>query len=256
MKTKLLSLVSAALLFSSTVMGQINSVSFSAGFSNTLSKRNDLQIKSINGFGGDLEVRFNAYGNFCLSVTGGYSSFSVEQNMYAMFSEWNWKYWKRYFGDINDPNFSKSTQWVQSVLKDSSYSATFNPVQKMDLFPVFLTGSYEYMITDNFSARPFIGAGVLFYSKRLYVEESWKKVFASLDNYVYGYSFRNMSENVSGNPYAALAGLDAVYSVNDILSLSLGAKYAYVLRTKGKYGYDNFPVKDLVSAKLGITFKY
>lgn len=256
MKTKILFLLTLTVIFSSAVMGQVNSVTFSTGYSGTFSKRSDLQVGSINGIGGDVEVRFNAYGNFCISLTGGYSVFSVSQNMYAMFSEWNWKYWKRYFGDINDPNFSKSTQWVQSVLKDSSYSATFDPVQKMDLFPVFLTGSYEYALSNNFSARPYLGAGVLFYSKRLYVEESWKKVFAGLDNYVYGYSYHNMSENVTGNPYAALAGLDAVYTVNDIISLSLGAKYAYVFRTKGKYGYDNFPVKDMFSARLGITFKY
>ncbi|MGE5402142.1 MAG: hypothetical protein ACM3S2_17220 [Ignavibacteriales bacterium] len=256
MKIKLLTLLSAALLFCSALYGQVNSVTFSAGSANTFSKRSDLQISSVKGYGGDLEVRFDAYSQFRISFTGGYSVFSVDQNMYAMFSEWNWRYWKRYFGDINDPNFSKSTQWVQSILKDSSYKASFNPVQKMDVFPVFLTCSYEIDLADDFAARPYLGAGVLFYSKRLYVEENWKKVFSDLDNYVYGYSYRNMSENVTGNPYAALAGFDAIYKMNDLLNLNLGIKYAYVFRTKGKYGYDDFPVKDIFSARFGITFNY
>ncbi|MGE5621313.1 MAG: hypothetical protein ACM3U0_01935 [archaeon] len=256
MRTKLFLLISSVLLYSSSLIGQVNSVTFSAGYSGTFSKRSDLQISSLKGMGGDIEVRFDVYGQFRLSVTGGYTVFSVEQNMYAMFSEWNWRYWKRYFGDINDPNFSRSTQWVQSILKDSSYSASFNPVQKMDVFPVFLTGSLEFNASDDVAIRPYLGAGVLFYSKRLYVEESWKKVFAGLDNYVYGYSYRNMSENVTGNPYAALAGMDIKYKVSDVLSLGLSARYAYVVKTKGKYGYDNFPVKDIYSAQLGLTFSY
>ncbi|MCU7495684.1 MAG: hypothetical protein HF314_16630 [Ignavibacteria bacterium] len=258
MKTKILLLITAAVLYGSTTITAqtVESVSFSGGYSGTFSKRSDLQISSINGAGGEVEVRFNAFRQFRVSISGGYSVFSIDQNIYAMFSEWNWRYWKRYFGDINDPNFSKSTQWVQSILKDSSYSAGFDPVQKMDAFPVFLTGSYEFSLTDNIALRPYLGAGVIFYSKRLYVEETWKKTFAALDDYVYGYSYRNMAENVTGNPYAALGGFDAVYKMGDLISLNLGAKYAYIFQTKGKFGYDNFPMKDMFSARLGITFNY
>ena len=52
------------------------------------------------------------------------------------------------------------------------------------------------------------------------------------------------------------AGLDADYRLNDYIKLNCGVNYIYVLPTNGKYGYDDFPSKDLLDVKLGICFEY
>lgn len=235
---------------------QVNSVTFSGAFTGTFREKSERwKIKSVSGFGGDIDIKFDLYKNIKVTLSGGYHGLSIDQDNFALFAQYNWKYWKRYFGDINDTAFYRSTQWVQTILKDSNYSGSFNPVQKMDVFPVTLTFSYEMNLFPDFTLRPSLGGGIIFYQKRLYVEENWRKKFPDLDNYVYDYSFRNMTDNVNGYPLAIVAGLEADYKLGDIIQLTGGFKYCGILYAENSSN-DNFPMKDMFSIKLGISFMY
>jgi len=235
---------------------KVNSVGFNGVYSNSFSLRKDLQISRANSLGAELNVEFTLGESFSLSLLGGYQEFDIKQDEYALFKEWNWRAWKRYYGDINDKNFINSTQWVQSILKDPNYSASFNTIQKMDFYPVIATLQYKIKALDDLTLTPGIGGGLLFYSRRLYVEETWNKLFKTLNNYTYSYSYRNMAENISGNPITAVFSLDANYSLGEVVKLGLGVRYSYVFVTNDKFGYEDFPLKDLFSAKLGIIFNY
>ena len=257
MKNGIMLIVLLTLLSYSTVLTQVNSVTFSGAVSGTFKTNSDWKIESVNGYGGDVHVTFNLYQSWKLGITAGYRVFSIKQDIYALFAEYNWKYWQRYYGNINDPNFKNATQWVQTLLKgDSSYTATFEPVQDMDVFPVSVNISYECNPVKNLTVRPYVGSGILFYQKRLYVNETWNKKFAQLDNYVYSYSFRDMDKYVVGNPITGQAGFDAEYQLNDIVKLTAGAEYFFLYGPDFGAGYSDFPMRNMFSAKLGVMLLY
>lgn len=237
---------------------KINSVSFYGNYTTALTNKSELKVNSTKGPGGELEVRFDMYKNLKLSINTGYQNLSISQDIHAMFAQWNWKTWKRYYGDINDTNLANFyNKYVQLLLADSSnYAATFTPNQSMEIFPVIATVSYQLNPNDNFEIRPFLGAGVVFFYKSLYVEEHWRKFFKQLGGYAFDYSYRNMAEKVSGNPYVLAGGLDADYKINDYIMISGGVRYTYLLNTGSKYGYEDFTSKDLLNARLGISFMY
>lgn len=255
MKTKI-SILFVLAIFNTSLMAQLSSVSFSGGWTGAINNRSDKKVNSVYGYGGNLEIAFNAGKNITLGISGGYKALSIDQENLALFQEWNWRYWKRYFGDINDPNFYRSTQWVQSILKDSNYSATFHPVQKMDIFPVTLTVNYDLEIDDSFSLMPSLGAGMIFYSRHLYVEETWSKKFLQMNNYTYSYSFHDMAESINGNPLTAVLGLQGSYKLGDLIKINAGLKYYRIIPTEGRMGYDNYPLKDMLSTHLAVTFNY
>ncbi len=257
MKNKIFTLLFLVALCAGPVFPQVSSVDFSGAVSGSFRKNTDWKIESVKGYGGDVSVKFNLYQNFKLSIRAGYRVFSIKQDANALFAEYNWKYWQRYYGNINDPNFKNATQWVQTLLKgDSTYSATFNPVQDMDVFPVGITLSYEFSPVAHLSVRPYIGSEMLFYQKRLYIDETWKKKFSQLDNYVYSYSFRDMDQYVIGNPIAGQLGIDAEYQVHDLVKLTAGFDYSVTYGPSAGAGYAHFPMRDMFSAKLGVMLLY
>ncbi len=257
MKMKLFVAVLAALLPFGVNMAQVQSIDFTGALSTALTKNSDWKVESAKGYGGDVRVKINLHENWKLGINAGYRVISIKQDNFALFAEYNWKYWQRYFGNINDPNFKNATQWVQILLKgDSTYRASFNPVQDMDVFPVAVNISYEFNPAKNFVVRPYLGAAILFYQKRLYVEENWSRKFASADNYVYNYSFRDMDKYVVGNPFAGQAGFEAEYQLHDLVKVTAGAEYYALLGKKFGAGYSDFPMRDMFSAHIGIMLLY
>lgn len=237
---------------------KINSVSFFGDYSTVLTKKSDFKVNSMKGPGGELEVRFDIYKNLKFSVSTGYKSLNVDQEIHSLFAQWNWKAWKRYYGDINDVNKANFyNKYVQLLLTDTAnYAATFTPVQSMEIYPVIGSISYQFVPVEDLQIRPSVGGGVIFFYKSLYVEEHWKKFFNQLGGYVFDYSYRNMAEKISGNPYVAAGGLDVDYKVSDYIMLSGGLRYTYLFDTGSKYGYKDFTSKDLLNFRLGISFEY
>jgi hypothetical protein len=257
MKKKFLLIALMATLPFCLNYAQVQSVNFVGAYGTTFSTNSDWKVESVKGYGGDVQVKINLQGNWKLGINAGYRVFSVKQDNFALFAEYNWKYWQRYYGNINDPNFKNATQWVQLLLKgDSTYSASFEPVQDMDVFPVAVNICYEFSPVKNLVLRPYLGTAILFYQKRLYINETWSRKFADADNYVYSYSFRDMDTYVVGNPLAGQAGFEAEYQLNDLVKLTAGAEYYALYGKKFGAGYSDFPMKDMFSAQLGIMLLY
>lgn len=256
MKTKIFIIFLTVFTLQTFSQVNVKSVSVFGDYSFAPTKKEFLKIDKVYGYGGGakIDVALNSF--LSIQLTGGYNEFVVEQEEHALFLEWNWRSWKRYYGDINDSNFSRATQWVQSILKDSNYKATFEPVQRMDYFPVIFSLAFNVKPDKNFEISQSIGFGMVFYSRRLYVNENWSKKFATLNNYIYSYSYRNNAETITGNPLVLTAGMDLNYSISELISVFGSINYVHILETPNKYGYDDFPSKNLLNVKLGISFLY
>ncbi|MBU2446721.1 MAG: hypothetical protein KJ666_14285 [Bacteroidetes bacterium] len=219
----------------------LHSINFFADYSYPLKTR--LAVTKIDAVGGGVELRFDLSKTFSVSLTGGYNLFSLQQD--SAIKQWNWRFYtERYLGIIKD-----------NLRADSSLAATLSPIQKMDLIPLFFTFGAEFNPFDNFYIKPQIGSGIFFNTRRLYLEETWRKKFDAV-NYTFEYSYRNFATNKYGNPISAIAGLDIGYKISEAFIINSAIKYFYFFRTPGKLGFDQFPVNDYLNFKLGLTFLY
>ncbi|MCX6151180.1 MAG: hypothetical protein NTX22_11690 [Ignavibacteriales bacterium] len=234
-------LILLAAFFVSQSFGQIHSINLSGAFSQPMSKR--LKVNKINALGGEATVSFDLYKDYHVNVSFGYNLYSVSQD--SALEKWNWVFWLlRYKGIVND-----------ALAKYSYLKATLSPVQKMDLYPLFVTASADFELIENIHVGAQLGGGVIFYTRRLYLHESWQKYFSTLD-YEFKYDYYNFADPKSGNPFALVGGLNVGYEFLEGFVLDAGFKYVYILKTEGKYGYNELPMSDLLNIKLGLTFLY
>lgn len=227
------------LLFPAVNFGQLQSINFHGDYNNPLSKRFD--ISEVSGMGGGVKARFNIIGDLSIDLGIGYNYFDVKQD--SAVAQWDWRYYSQYM------------DFVESVLSDTNYTARFKPVQKMDIIPVSLNFNYEIELLNNLSITTSLGGGILFYNRRLYLNEEWKKQFTSID-YTFNYEFRNFAPDRKGNPLFILSGLEIAYSLSELIDINTVAQYNYIIDTGGKFGYKYFPFDDSINLNLGLTIKY
>jgi len=224
-----------------SVGAQIQSISFYSNYAVALGKR--LAVTNATAVGGGVELRIGVLDNYSVSIVGGYDLFSLQQD--SALAQWNWRFWtERYQGIVRD-----------NLASDSSLSATLNRVQKMDLLPLLLTVNAEFTPSKDFTLRPFVGGGFLFYTRRMYLVEDWQKRFSAI-GYTFEYSYRNFAQNKVGNPAVLIGGVTAGYQVNDFITLDVAARYLTVLPTTGKLGFDEFPFTSALDFKVGVSLLY
>ena len=220
---------------------QIQSAELYVAYSAPLSKR--LSVSTINGVGGGLEINIKVYDFLSVSISGGYGLYSLQQD--DAIAQWNWKFWEqRYRGIVR-----------ADTAADPYLKASLNPVQKMDAIPLIIRINGLFSISDGLTIKPSAGAGVLFYTRRMYLHEYWEKKFTSAD-YTFEYDFRNFAQDKTGNPFLLSTGVDIDYAVTDYLSLNTGFSYIKIAATPGKYGYSEFPFDDEVYIRIGLNFLY
>ena len=237
-----LTLLTMLFIFPTEVYSQLQSINLFSDYSVGGTKR--LAVTKANAVGGGVGVYFKLSDYLTIGVVGGYQMFSINQD--SALTQWNWNFWNvRYRGS------------VQADLADSALklSATFNPIQKMDFIPVMLTVKSNFNIFDNFSAAPVIGGGIIFYTRRLYLEEDWQRRFDQID-YTFSYRYRNFTDDKTGNPFFIMGGLNLTYQLSEIVSISTDFNYNYIIKTEGKYGYDQLPFSNSYGIKLGLNFLY
>ncbi len=173
----------------------------------------------------------------------GYSLFSLQQD--SAIQQWNWRFYtERYSGIIRD-----------NLRADSSLAAYLNPIQKMDLMPIQISLKGNFNFLNSFYIKPQIGAGIYFYTRRLYLEEIWRKKFDEV-NYTFEYSYRNFATNKYGNPVGIFGLVEFDYQPSEIFTIGTAFGYNYFFRTPGKFGYDQFPINDYFNFKIYLTFLY
>jgi hypothetical protein len=243
MKSKIFSIIILTFLVNSLSIAQIklSSIAFYTDYSYPLKKR--LMVTKIDAVGGGAQISFSFFKNLELSITGGYSLFSLQQD--SAIKQWNWRFYtERYAGIIRD-----------NLRADSTLAAYLNPVQKMDLVPVQISLKGVFKPFTNFYVKPQIGAGIYFYTRRLYLEERWRKIFYEA-NYTFEYSYRNFASNKYGNPAGVFGLVEFDYQPSEIFTIGTALGYNYFIKTQGKMGFDQFPINDYFNFKIFLTFLY
>ena len=209
-------------------------------YSSAGSKR--LMVTKAHGLGVGADIRFELFKGLHISLVGGYQLLHVNQD--SVIQQLKWDYWDyRYKGNI------------AVDLLDTTVNARITPFEKMDVLPFKINISYNHELLKDLFVTPSIGGGMIFYTRRIYIEESWSKYYANAD-YTFNYTYRNFAPKMEGNPIFLTGGLDFDYVFSDIVSLYAGFNYNYILNTAGKLGYDNLPFENYYSIKLGLTFLY
>ena len=106
----------------------------------------------------------------------------------------------------------------------------------------------------DLSVKPYVGAGILFFSRWFYVEENWTKKLSKLDN-TFNYSYRNFAPSKQGNPIMLLGGISLTYPLIDFVSVKGEFDYTHFVETEGM-GYSELPFSNSLNFKLGLSFSY
>lgn len=243
MKNKILFLIIIFVILKTHSFGQLklSSISFYSDYSYPFNKR--LSVTKIDGVGGGVSISLSIFKFLNLNLIGGYTLFSLQQE--NAIQQWNWRFYtERYAGIIRD-----------NLRADSSLSAFLNPIQKMDLLPVQFSISTSYRLFNRLTLKPQFGVGIYFYTRRLYLEEVWRKKFDEV-NYTFEYSYRNFASNKYGNPFGMFSLIEFDYQPSDIFTIGTALGYNYFFKTKGKYGFDQFPIEDYFNFKIYLSFLY
>jgi hypothetical protein len=228
-------------LISSTSYAQLEQIKVFTDYSFAGSK--NLATYKADALGGSIATNFHIYENLFINIQLGYALYSIGQD--SALTQWKWDFWEqRYKGNVRADTAS-----------DKNLTARIDVIQKMDVIPFVITFNYKFSFSEDFDIRPSVGGGFMYYSRRLFLEEHWKKVYTSY-NYTYEYSYRNFAPNKTGNPLLFTAGLNMNYKIAEILALSGDFYYTHFLKTIGKFGFDDLPFNDSFTIKLGLTFLY
>lgn len=202
-----------------------------------------LQVSEADAIGGGVKINFKVAENFSISLNGGYKLYSLNEP--DVLNNWNWVFWtQRYYPKI-----------VSDLNADPNLSVDISAVQKMDLIPVSFSFNYNFQIIEKLEVMPAIGAGVYFYTRRMYAVENWSKYFPDAD-YTFDYSFRNFAPSKKGNPFFVNGNLNLQYRLFSSLSVFSIFQYTYIIPTEGKFGYDSFPLDNEISIALGLAIYY
>ncbi len=228
------------LLLSSNGFSQLKSIKIFGDYSFANQKR--ILVNKIDAVGGGVGIYLKIYDNFSIGIIGCYQLFSLQQD--SALEKWRWDYYEyRWKGNI------------RADLLDSNYQASIRPVQKMDVIPIMLSINYSFDVLNNIVISPFVGGGVIFYTRRLMLEEYWTRKYPQAD-YTFSYNYQNFAPTKSGNPFFLIAGTGIEYQFSEIASLAFDFSYTSMMKTAGKYGFEEFPFSNSFNFKFGLSFLY
>jgi hypothetical protein len=227
------------LVSSVAVYGQIQSITTTAIYGVGLSKR--LNVESASAIGGGVEVTLKLSGSYSIGLQAGYASYSISQT--DQLNNWNWNFW-------NDRYYPK----IQSDMRaDQNLSAQIGSVQAMDEIPVMLVVHYHAPAGERLGIVPCVGAGLSFFNRKLYADETWTKQFPQTQ-YTLTYNLRNFAPPKKGNALVLALGCDATYRIGGDVNIIAGAHYrSYLSATSG---FEEFPLASGFNIKLGLNFLY
>ncbi len=175
---------------------------------------------------------------------------------------WDWDYWKIWYRNH-----------VRSLIADSNYVVDLKPSQRLYLLPV------KFFIGKEFGGEKLkffagFGAGLIFYEKALWLNETWWKKFADVPNsgeiYVFQYSFRNNAPSKKGTVLSFGLQIGGSYKITKIANIHFGIEiehYPSINKvekievgkiTLGEVGqpYRNFVLRDVIKLSAGFSFNY
>jgi len=220
---------------------QIQSVEMYGSGIQSVGKR--FQVTEAAAFGGGVKLHIVVMPNVVLTINGGFSQYSIEQTDEV--KQWGWTIWERRYRN-----------WVSIYSSDTAnFSSRVVSVQSMESLPISVSLGYQFEVTPDLVVRPSVGAGIEFYTRKLYHEETWTRKFPA-DEYQFTYTYHNFAPYKYGNPLFMTAAVAARYSVTRLLALHADVSYAATMETKGQFGYDNYPLSGIALVSIGIGFNY
>lgn len=229
------------LLGYSNNFAQLQSISFNADYSSALSTR--LQITEGDAVGGGVKIKFLIAENLAININAGYKLYSLSEP--DVLNNWDWVFWTdRYYNKI-----------VSDLAADSNLAVTISPVQKMDLIPISVSFSYDFIPFDKLEITPTIGGGIYIYTRRMFAVETWSKYYPDAD-YTLTYEYRNFAPNKKGSPFFLNGNLNIQYKLYETLGFFTNVQYSYVIPTEGSLGYEDFPFDSELSIALGLAIFY
>jgi hypothetical protein len=201
------------------------------------------EIMDASALGGGVDIRIGIIGKLHCYLSGGYQFYTIHQD--SALERWNWQFWEtRYKGNVS-----------VALQGDSTITAALVPSQKMDLFPVFFILGFDIVDNPDLQIDLQYGIGIMFYYRKLILEETWRKYFSSV-NYQFEYSYENFAPPKVGNPLASLYAVNITYKLSDMFGISCSARYMNIHNTENEFNFNNFPFKRSFDTKLGLTIFY
>lgn len=229
------------LFLSQSIYGQVQSISFYTDYSTALSKR--LSVNKADGVGGGLTLRFKVADMFVVSLTGGYTLYSVSQD--SALQKWNWDFWEiRYKNRV-----------AADLAENPGSKASLVPVQKMDLLPVLIGIGKEFNLSESFAVYAEAGGGLYFYTRRMYLAEEWQRRFDSY-GLTYEYAYRNFATDKYGNPAVVFGNVTGRYTLSEGFALEAKVKYSHILNINDKMGYNAFIFENDFGFAVSAVFNY
>lgn len=239
MQIALVGVIATVFILADSATAQFRSAALFAQYSAPVTKR--LGVTDASAWGGGLELRYDITQSFGISLTGLFEYWWIEQP--DALDQWNWDFWiQRYKGIV-----------AANLASDPNLSATLTPEVVMEAIPVTVSASFEFNPLEDLRIRPYAGAGVYFYTKKLYLLETWGKYFPDAD-YTMTYNYNNFAPPKEGNPFLGVGGVEVSYRLTSSIELAGAVHYMQIL---GKNrGYDEMPMEDALSVRLGLGFVY
>ena len=234
-------LAAAALAFilADSARAQFRSAAIFGQYSEPVTKR--LGVTDAHAWGGGVELRYDITESIGINLTGVYEYWWIEQP--DALDQWNWDFWIQRYEGIVEANLAS----------DPNLSATLTPEVVMEAIPVTLSASFEFEPLEDLRIRPYAGGGIYFYTKKMYLHEEWGKYFPDAD-YTLTYNYLNFAPPKEGKPFLGLAGVEASYRLTSMIEVAGAVHYMQIL---GKNrGYDEMPMEDALSVRLGLGFVY
>jgi len=211
------------------------------GYSVSISKR--LDVNDADAVGGGVKIQFNFYDNLALRINVGYKLYSISQK--DAIEKWEWFFWDERYANTIQSNLNAF----------SELSAEIGSIQKMDVIPVLIDFNYPIKLNDELSLIPFIGGGIHFYTRRLYITESWTKHFEEID-YNFNYTYRNFPPDKSGNPIQLFTGFEFNYNLFEFFHLRSEINYGRFISSEDSFGFSDLPINDELNINFGVYIIY
>ncbi|NUN69954.1 MAG: hypothetical protein HUU02_09620 [Bacteroidetes bacterium] len=220
---------------------QLRSITAFTDYSLATGKR--MNVETASAVGGGTQVRFGLSEEFAVGFSLGYKLYSLSQK--DQLTAWNWDFWNNRY----------SITIRSNILADPNLSVQVGSVQKIDMVPAALTADHTLALSDDLHLISSLSAGAVFFSRRMFIVETWTKRFPAADH-VFTYSYRNFAPNKKGSVLLASPGVTARYRLFESAELTAGARFTQYFIVDGLVGSQEFPFDNDINLTIGLDFAY
>jgi len=239
--TASVSLLVAVFFIPGTVHSQLRSITAYSEYSLATGMR--MNVETASAVGGGTHVRFGLTEELAVGFSLGYKMYSISQK--DQLTAWNWDFWNNRY----------SITIKSNIQADPNLSVEIGSVQKIDMVPAAVTADHTLALSDDLHLISSFSAGSVFFSRRMFINETWTKRFPAADHQ-FTYSYRNFAPNKKGSVLLAAPGVTARYRLFESAELTAGLRYTQYIPVSGIVGAADFPLDNEVNFSLGLDFAY